>query len=78
MNSIWSNPGNRGQRLRRTLSAVECQLWKRTFAKPRVLTLPNGRRFKRTATVSYPRALIYAEFPEYHELRIRTQELAVG
>ena len=66
--SIWKNPGNRGQKLRRTAYAVGWQAWKRLVAKPRMLNLPNGRKFMAHPDCVVSSSLIYSRVPEFHEI----------
>src|SRR5205823_15067838 len=80
--SIWANPGNRGKRLRKTLAALAWQCEKRTLKATRILTLPNNVRFKAYPDCVVSSALIYADWPEYHELMflrryLRASELVI-
>jgi FkbM family methyltransferase len=80
--SVWGNPGNRGKRLRKSLAAVGWQLQKHLVGTPRLLTLPNGVRFKAYPDCVVSSALIYSDWPEYHELMfvrgmLRTDEVVI-
>jgi FkbM family methyltransferase len=75
MNSVWNNPGNRGRRLYRMLSAVKWQLEKRIGTGRRRLALANGRLFAAHADCVISSALIYADMPEYEELHFVRQHL---
>lgn len=66
--SIWRNPGNRGCRIWKSLTAIAWQLRKRTCPAPRVLTLANGALFKAYPDCVVSSSLIYADWPEFHEL----------
>ena len=66
--SIWTNPGNDGQKIKRSVYAVLWQLWKRVVRKPRKLTLVNGRRFVAHPDCVVSSSLIYSQHPEFHEL----------
>lgn len=66
--SVWHNPGNRGKRLRKTFAAIIWQLQKRCTRSSYVLQLPNGLRFKLYPDCVVSSALVYADWPEYHEL----------
>lgn len=57
------------------MDAVAWQIWKRTVRSPRILTLPNGVRFKAYPDCVVSSALIYADLPEYHELVFLRQQL---
>ena len=76
--SIWNNPGNRGRRLRKSFAAVGWQIWKRTVRTPRVLKLPNGVQFKAYPDCVVSSALIYAAWPEFHELQFLRRQLRSG
>ncbi len=67
--SVWSNPGNRGQRLIRAAKAIGWQLWKRIIRRPRTIKIANGRKFIAHSDCVVSSALIYAEWPEFHELQ---------
>jgi FkbM family methyltransferase len=73
--SIWSNPGNRGQRLRRTAYAIAWQFWKRSVRRPITLTLANGRQFISHPDCVVSSALVYSHFPEFHELQFLRRQL---
>ncbi len=66
--SVWTNPGNRGKRLRKTLDAVGWQFHKRVIRAAKTIVLPNGRKFIAHCDCVVSSALIYAEWPEYREL----------
>lgn len=68
-NSVWENPGNRGQRLRRLVRAAVWQIRKRVIGRPRIIELPNGVKFKAYPNCSTSSALTYADWPEFWELR---------
>jgi FkbM family methyltransferase len=76
--SVWDNPGNRGKRIRKSLAAVGWQLQKRLLGTPRLLTLPNGVRFKAYPDCVVSSALIYSDWPEYHELMFARSILRPG
>src|SRR5688500_10980531 len=66
--SVWANPGNRGQRLTRSLAALGWQIQKRTVRKPRLIRLRNGVLFHAHPDCVVSSALIYSDWPEYPEL----------
>lgn len=72
---IWQNPGNRGQRLWRCCRAVAWQLDKRLLKKPRIITLPNGARMWAHPDCVVSSALIYSEWPEFHEFQFIRRRL---
>jgi FkbM family methyltransferase len=76
--SIWDNPGNRGKRLRKTLSAVAWQFKKRTTGSIRGLLLPNGMRFNAYPDCVVSSSLIYSDWPEYRELMFIRRALRQG
>jgi FkbM family methyltransferase len=76
--SIWNNPGNEGKRIRKSLAAVGWQLQKRLLGSTRQLTLPNGVRFKAYPDCVVSSALIYSDWPEYHELMFARSLLRHG
>jgi FkbM family methyltransferase len=76
--SIWENPGNEGKRIRKSLAAVGWQLQKRLLGSTRQLTLPNGVRFKAYPDCVVSSALIYSDWPEYHELMFARSLLRHG
>jgi FkbM family methyltransferase len=67
--SVWCNPGNKGQRLSRTLAAIRWQLRKRLIGKPLSITLATGARFRAYPDCVISSALIYADWPEYREIQ---------
>ena len=68
--SIVNNPGNSGKYLSKAVKAVGWQLWKRTARKPKKIVLANGRKFVANPDCVVSSALIYADWPEYHELQL--------
>jgi FkbM family methyltransferase len=76
--SVWSNPGNRGQRIMRICRAVEWQFHKRVLRTTRILRLPNGMNFKAYPDCVISSALIYSAWPEFWELRFIRQFLRPG
>jgi FkbM family methyltransferase len=66
--SIWTNPGNRGRRLRKAVSAAQWQLQKRLAPSVRRLRLPNGLWFNAYPDCVVSSALIYSDWPEYGAL----------
>jgi len=61
---------------------VGWQLQKHLVGTPRLLTLPNGVRFKAYPDCVVSSALIYSDWPEYHELMfvrgmLRTDEVVI-
>ena len=76
--SIWNNPGNRGQRLRKTFDAVGWQLYKRLVRRPKTVTLANGVRFRAYPDCVISSALHYADWPEFHELQFCRRHLRPG
>ncbi|MGH7194367.1 MAG: hypothetical protein ACREJM_12680, partial [Candidatus Saccharimonadales bacterium] len=73
--SVWRNPGNRGQRIRRTFAALRWQLQKRIVRSPRTVRLANGVRFRAYPDCVVSSALIYSDWPEFHELRFLRKHL---
>jgi FkbM family methyltransferase len=76
--SIWTNPGNRGKRLRKTADAVAWQLQKRVIGTRRWLTLPNGCQFMAYPDCVVSSALIYTDWPEFVELMFLRSKLKTG
>ena len=74
-NSVWKNPGNRERRFRRLARAAAWQFQKRVVAKPKTIQLPNGALFNAYPDCVVSSALIYADWPEFHELRLVRQVL---
>lgn len=66
--SVWDNPGNRGKRLRKTFAAIVWQLQKRCSRSSSIMKLPNGVLFKIYPDCVVSSALVYADWPDYHEL----------
>ncbi len=66
--SIFSNPGNKGKYLEKSLQAMLWQFQKHILCSTRILRLPNGFLFKAYPDCVVSSALIYADWPEYHEL----------
>lgn len=77
-NSIWNNPGNHRRRLRKTLDMFFWQLQKRALRKPRSLRLANGILFKAYPDCVVSSSLVYADWPEYHELMFIRKHLKPG
>jgi FkbM family methyltransferase len=66
--SIWRDQSNRDQRLRRLLTFVGWQLWKRSVRAPIIVNLFNGLRF-----IAYPDCVvsagfIYRRIPDYRDI----------
>ena len=59
---IFTEPSNRGERIKRLIYAVFWQIWKRTFKIPLVLKLDNGARY-----IAYPDE-ISCSFPIYAKI----------
>ena len=76
--SIWCNPGNQGRYLRKTVEAFLWQLRKRTYRSTKILRLRSGALFKAYADCVISSALIYANWPEYHELTFLRRYLRAG
>lgn len=70
LGSVWRNPGNRGRRARMLWRAAAWQLRKRILRRGRVLRLPNGVLFRAHPDCVISSALVYAAWPEYHELML--------
>jgi FkbM family methyltransferase len=68
-NSVWQNPGNRGQRLFRLGRAAAWQMEKRLWRRPRTVRLSNGVLFVAHPDCVVSSALTYANWPEFHELQ---------
>jgi FkbM family methyltransferase len=66
--SVWNNPGNRGRRAAKLLDAIGWQLAKRARGQPRTIRLRSGALFKAYPDCVVSSALIYADWPEFHEL----------
>lgn len=66
--SIFKNPGNKGQYHKKLLKALYWQLNKRTFKKNWHLTLKSGAIFKTYPDCVVSSSLIYSDFPEYYEI----------
>jgi FkbM family methyltransferase len=67
--SVWENPGNRGQRARRLLRALKWQVSKHFSRRPWILRLASGALFKAYPDCVISSGLIYADLPEYQELK---------
>ena len=76
--SVWHNPGNRGQRVRKTWDAVRWQAHKRVVGTPSTIRLANGVWFRAYPDCVISSALIYADWPEYHELQFVRRRLQPG
>jgi FkbM family methyltransferase len=76
--SIWSNPGNRGKRLRKTVAAVAWQLHKLAIGSVRTLRLANGMHFNAYPDCVVSSSLIYADWPEHRELTFVRSALMPG
>ena len=66
--SVWGNPGNEGKRIRKSFDAVAWQVQKRLFSSTKQIILPNGIYFKAYPDCVVSSALIYSDWPEYHEI----------
>jgi FkbM family methyltransferase len=73
--SVWNNPGNIGRRGRRLFDALSWQLQKRISSRPRIIKLANGVLFKAYPDCAVSSALIYADWPEFHELQFIRRRL---
>ena len=66
--SVFGNPGNRGQWGQKSLAALAWQVRKRMSGRPREMRLPNDVCFNAYPDCVASSALVYADWPEYHEL----------
>lgn len=66
--SIWDNPGNRGHRIRKSFAALWWQAQKHTVSHCRKMRLANQVWFMAHPDCVVSSGLIYADWPEYHEL----------
>src|SRR6266542_1635506 len=73
--SIWDNPGNRGHRVRKSFAALWWQAQKHTVARCRRMRLANQVWFMAHPDCVVSSALIYADWPEYHELMFLREHL---
>jgi FkbM family methyltransferase len=76
--SVWYNPGNRGQRVRKSWAAVRWQARKRVVGTRTAIRLANGTRFWAYPDCVVSSALIYADWPEYNELQFIRRRLRPG
>jgi FkbM family methyltransferase len=67
--SVLGNPGNKGQLLWRSFQAIAWQAQKRLLKSRKVLTLASGAKFMAHPDCVVSSALIYADWPEFHELQ---------
>jgi FkbM family methyltransferase len=75
---IWHDESNRTERIHRLMAFFGWQLWKRTIARPLIVSLFNGYRF-----IAYPDChvssnLIYTRIPDYREISLLRQFLSGG
>lgn len=77
-NSIWRNPGNRGHRVRKSIAALWWQAEKHTVRRCRKMRLASQAWFMAHPDCVVSSALIYADWPEYHELRFVRRHLEPG
>lgn len=73
--SVWLNPGNRRKRALKVGAACLWQIWKRIVKRPLTIRLANRARFKAHPDCVVSSALIYADWPEYHELQFIRRQL---
>ena len=78
LRSVWRNPGNRGQRGRRLIRALNWQLSKRLRPGPRTLHLANGAFFRAHSDCVVSSSLVYADWPEFHEIMFIRKTLEPG
>lgn len=76
--SVWKNPGNRRKKLKKTIDAIGWQVYKRVKRTPKLIVLPNGRRFVAHCDCVVSSALIYSDWPEYRELMFLRTRLSPG
>jgi FkbM family methyltransferase len=76
--SVWRNPGNRSERIRRLFAAAQWQFYKRIIKRPKIITLANGTRFWAYPDCVVSSALHYADWPEYEELQFCRKHLRRG
>jgi FkbM family methyltransferase len=74
--SVFKNPGNKGQMLWRSLRAVSWQAQKRLLRSTKLLTLASGAKFMAHPDCVVSSALIYASWPEFHELQFIRSKLS--
>src|SRR5438105_117586 len=76
--SVWRNPGNYGHRMTRLGRAAAWQLEKRIKQQSKTIRLPDGALFVAHPDCVVSSALIYAAWPEYHELQFIRRQLQPG
>ena len=82
LRSVWNNPGNRNHRATRLMRALKWQFSKHIRGRTRILHLPSGALFKAYPDCVISSALIYADWPEFHEMMfvrkmIRSNQVAI-
>jgi FkbM family methyltransferase len=75
---VWTNPGNRGVRIRKLADAFMWQFQKRMVRRPRTITLANGVRFVAHPDCVISSSLHYTDWPEYAELQFCRRNLTLG
>ena len=75
---VWTNPGNRGARIRKLAGAFLWQLQKRLVRRPREMTLANGVRFVAHPDCVISSSLHYSDWPEHAELQFCRRNLRPG
>ncbi|HVF70741.1 MAG TPA: FkbM family methyltransferase [Chthoniobacterales bacterium] len=78
LRSVWNNAGNRHQRGRRLVRALGWQLTKRLSPHPRTMRLATGASFRAYPDCVVSSSLIYADWPEFHELMFVRRTLQKG
>ena len=78
LRSIWREPSNRGQRLRRTLLFFGWQFWKRVVGTPLEVNLFNGFRMKVWPNCDTSPSALYYSLPNGAPLAFLRSHLSCG
>jgi FkbM family methyltransferase len=78
LSSIWHEPSNRQQRVKRLFLFLGWQLWKRVVRQPVVVGLFNGLRFRAYPDCEVSSGAIYARIPDSRDILYLRAHLGQG
>jgi FkbM family methyltransferase len=76
--SIWREPSNRHQRLKRLFLFFGWQFWKRAVRKPLVVALFNGVRFRAYPDCQMSSAVMYTRIPDSRDILFLREHMGEG
>jgi len=78
LSSIWREPSNRGQRVKRVLQFFGWQFWKRAVRMPVVVELFNGHKFRAYPDCQMSAGAIYTRIPDSQDILYLRKHIRQG